>query len=151
MASTELIYGLPLPSAHAAAVARAAPCAAARRRASRRRLALAPPPREILRERRRHRGLRALLLTSPPRAPARAAARVSLGEGRSEGRAGGRCAAQQKRRPGMRVDLTKVRGFFLQKDRGSSDLDRPRARSNGQEKQATWHAGWPRFGRRFHM
>jgi len=73
---------------------------------------LASPPRQILRERRRHRGLRALLLTSPPRAPARAAARVSLGEGRSEGRAGGRCAAQQKRRPGLRVDSTKGRGFF---------------------------------------
>lgn len=47
--------------AAAVAAARAAPRAAAHHRASRRRLALTPPPREILREGRRHRGLRALL------------------------------------------------------------------------------------------
>ena len=31
----------------------------------------------------------------------------------------------------------------MKNDRGSPDLGRPRGRSNGHEKQTTWHAGWP--------
>ena len=48
-----------------------------------------------------------------------------------------------ERDSGARVDFRKKRSVFLKNDRGSPDLGRPRGRSNGHEKQTTWHAGWP--------